>query len=243
MRRAPLATALLSLLVACSGGDDEAGTLEGTTPPAEPVDIQIVLTNLSSPGDLVSSTGIPDDHVFAPGIAVVHDDHWALFSEGVAADAGVEALAEDGNNAPLLDTLEAAGAVDAAAFAAKDDTYADAPMLPGDEAVLWVEAVPGDHLTVATMVGQSNDWFASVVPGGFRLFDADGAVREGDHTAELRFYDAGTEADEEYGAGASQAPRQAAPGEGDAGEGYLEEVTELPPVELLLRLEIRLENG
>ena len=225
------------LLVACGGTDDTDGS---SATPAEPVDIQIVLTNVSTPGSLQSSAGT-DDHVFAPGIAVVHDEDWALFALGIPADAGLEALSEDGNNVPLIDTLEGAGAVDVASFAAKDESYEDAPMLPGDEATLWVQAIPGDHLTVATMVGQSNDWFAAVVPGGFPLFDEAGEVRVGDHTAELRFYDAGTEVDGEYGAGPDQAPRQAGPDTGATEDGYVDELAELPAVESLLRLEIRVE--
>jgi len=231
------------LLAACADSDDGDGA-PTTTPEATPTDVKLVLTNISTPGSLVpASTGVPADHSFAPGIAVVHDDLWALFAMGSPVDPGLEALAEDGDNAPLIDTLTSAGAVDATSFAAEDETYADAPMEPGDEAELWIRAAPGDHVTVAAMLGQSNDWFVSVAPGGVPLFDDAGQVRVGEHTAELRFYDAGSEVSQEYGAGPDQAARQSAPGQGEDEGGGVTEVTELPPVDTLLRFEIRVDDG
>jgi hypothetical protein len=64
------------------------------------------------------------------------------------------------------------------------------------------------------MFVQSNDLFYSVPPWGIPLFTPDGDPREFDLTPELRLYDAGTELNEQPGAGPNQAPRQAAPGAG-----------------------------
>jgi len=61
----------------------------------------------------------------------------------------------------------------------------------------------------ATMLAQTNDWFlAPASPSGIALYDNLGNPVSGDVTAQLSVWDAGTEADETYGAGPNQAPRQ-----------------------------------
>jgi hypothetical protein len=69
------------------------------------------------------------------------------------------------------------------------------------------------------MVGQTNDTFLAVGPGGVALFDEVGALRseqdiEDDIAAALTAWDAGTEANEVPGVGLNQAPRQAGPDTG-----------------------------
>lgn len=85
------------------------------------------------------------------------------------------------------------------------------PALPGDAYEFSFFASPGQRLSFATMLVQSNDWFFAPSDGGFELFDADGNARSGDITAELATYDAGTEADAPLGEGPDQAPRQSGP--------------------------------
>ena len=72
---------------------------------------------------------------------------------------------------------------------------------------------PGTRLYFATMFVQSNDWFFS--PGrGLDLAGDDGMAMMGDMTGKMELWDAGTEADEEIGAGPNQAPRQSGPNTG-----------------------------
>jgi len=80
------------------------------------------------------------------------------------------------------------------------------PALPGDAYEFSFFAQPGQRLSFATMLVQSNDWFFAPSGGGFELFDADGTPRSGDITGELATYDAGTEADAPLGEGPDQAP-------------------------------------
>ena len=73
----------------------------------------------------------------------------------------------------------------------------------------------GDRLHFATMFVQSNDLFYAPDGDGLALFDG-GAPVTGDVTDQIMLWDAGTEADEEPGVGANQAPRQGGADTGDA---------------------------
>ena len=73
----------------------------------------------------------------------------------------------------------------------------------------------GDRLHFATMFVQSNDLFYAPDGDGIALFDG-GAPVTGDVTDQVMLWDAGTEADEEPGVGANQAPRQSGADTGDA---------------------------
>ncbi len=208
----------------------------GEAPSTEPVDFVLRLENVSAPGAL---------HLFAPGVAILHDEGWALFDEGRPASdqPGLEPLAEDGDNAPLIDALTGDG-LTVASFAARDDvTYADAPLLPGDTAVITLTATPGQRLTVAAMYGESNDVFASLSPGGIALFDDAGAPVVGDVSASLDLWDAGTEVNQEPGLGPDQPARQAAPDTGEDEGGVVSVVIgsdgaghSYPPVDATLSL-------
>ncbi|MGI9628715.1 MAG: spondin domain-containing protein, partial [Longimicrobiales bacterium] len=74
----------------------------------------------------------------------------------------------------------------------------------------------GHNLHFATMFVQSNDLFYAPDGEGIALYDGAGAPITGDVTDQVMLWDAGTEADEEPGVGANQAPRQGGPDTGDA---------------------------
>jgi hypothetical protein len=78
-----------------------------------------------------------------------------------------------------------------------------------------VAAGPGDRLSLALMVGQSNDGFIATGRDGVALFDASGRPVSGDVTPQLALWDAGTEVNEEPGTGRNQGLRQGAPHAGD----------------------------
>ncbi|MBI4470263.1 MAG: spondin domain-containing protein [Acidobacteria bacterium] len=86
-----------------------------------------------------------------------------------------------------------------------------------------VSALAADHRGRATtftvrnpMFGQSNDLFYSLGEKGIALFDALGKPLQGDLTRDLVLWDAGTEQNQEPGAGPDQAPRQRTPNSGPA---------------------------
>jgi hypothetical protein len=96
------------------------------------------------------------------------------------------------------------------------------PIGPGGAYEFTVEATEGQHLSLATMFVQSNDLFYAPEPTGVPLYEM-GEPVEGDVTDRLRLWDAGTEENEEPGAGGSQAPRQM-----EAGAGTEEDATVRP---------------
>jgi hypothetical protein len=152
----------------------------------------------------------------APGIAVVHTQPSPLFIIGQPdAGVGLEALAEDGNQVPLADALEANPPAGVSAVY-RFDTPVDGtlgPAAPGQAFELTIHGNPGEALSFATMFGMSNDWFFATRPEGIALFD-NGIPRSCDVTNDVFLYDAGTEGDEELDVGPNTAPQQPAPNTG-----------------------------
>lgn len=88
------------------------------------------------------------------------------------------------------------------------------PLFPGDAFELDFIAPPGARLSFAMMFGQSNDLFYGPGDEGIALYDDAGTPLTGDVTDQVHLWDAGTEANQEPGLGADQAPRQAGPDTG-----------------------------
>lgn len=87
------------------------------------------------------------------------------------------------------------------------------PLFPGGKYEFDFVAPPGASLSLATMMVQSNDFFYAPDGGGIALWSG-GSQVTGDVTDQLLLWDAGSEADQEPGLGADQAPRQAGPDTG-----------------------------
>lgn len=153
----------------------------------------------------------------APGVAVVHGAAAPLFVSGEAdRGEGLEMLAEDGSPAALAASLEAEiGGERGISSVHVYDTPVDAsmpgPLLPGAKLSFTVTARPGERLSFASMLGQSNDLFFGPSEEGIALFDASGEPVSGDVSDEVSIWDAGTEANQWPGVGPDQAPRQAGP--------------------------------
>lgn len=181
----------------------------------------VSVENTSAPGALSTSDGATHDIKLAPGLVVVHDRDFSLFTVGEAASEGLEDLAEDGDST----VLEAALLEDERVLwfevihTIDGDNYADAPLFPGDRIETEAPVSSGDRISFAQMFGESNDVFIGtpeplVVRRGL----------EGDMADALVLLDAGTEVNQEPGLGADQAPRQSAPGVGEAEGGVISEV-------------------
>jgi len=111
---------------------------------------------------------------------------------------------------------------------------APGPLLPGATYEAEFNAPPGSYLTFATMMVQSNDLFYAPDEMGIPLWK-EGEQTSGDVTDYIQLWDAGTEADQEPGLGADQAPRQAAGNTGEADENNTVRLADdtfgnLPPV-------------
>jgi hypothetical protein len=101
-----------------------------------------------------------------------------------------------------------------------------APIGPGQSYRFDVEVWPGAQLQLILMFLESNDAFLAFGPGGIALHRPSGEPLEGNRTAELVLYDAGTERNEPLGAGASQPLRQAEPNSGEAENGTITVISE-----------------
>jgi hypothetical protein len=159
----------------------------------------------------------------APVAYTVHTGLNPLFTPGGRASNGLERLAEDGGPMDLVAMLSG----NAGAAAVGRGATGAGPIFPPDGNYSFeITASPGDHLSLATMLVQSNDWFYALQNQA--LFDAAGQPIEGNFTHVVHLYNAGTEVDEPIGFGPNQAPRQAGPNTGPAEGGVVQMVTQMP---------------
>lgn len=182
-------------------------------------EVQFVLRveSVSTPELLRLSNGKTAPAAVAPLVWTVTDQGNPLFMAARRdAGHGLRQLAEDGNPGVLADWIKAnlRSVSHSGVVTTPVGDAAPGPITPGKAYELTFPAAPGQRLSLAAMFGQSNDLFYAPGARGIALFDAKGAPRSGDLTAELILWDAGTEVNEEPGNGAHQAPRQAAPGAG-----------------------------
>ena len=188
-----------------SHDEDDDEMMEGA------VTFLVRIENVSGDSDLPTP--------FAPGVWVLHSEAGPLFTTGEADQGyGLEALAEDGNPAILVDALSGMD-LHAGVFNTPAGADGPGPLLPGGAYEFEVKATPDTpYLSFATMFVQSNDLFVGPDEAGIALFDMDGMAMDMMHdvTADLLLWDAGTEENEEPGAGPNQAPRQSAANTGPA---------------------------
>lgn len=179
----------------------------------------------------------------APGVYAVHQAGADILFTSDASDfgLGLEALAEDGDPNALSESLAADEMVAATGvFNTPVGGSAPGPALPGGDYQFEFEANPGDNLSFATMLVQSNDFFFAPAAAGLPLFDATGNPVTGDVTSDILLWNAGTEVDQAPGAGPDQAPRQAGANTGDAEGGVVAEVADAswPTTDQVIRVTI-----
>ena len=122
-----------------------------------------------------------------PPVVVVHDGSASLLPESAEDLAGLEAVAESGQQAELAASLRGVAGV-------KDTISMDPPPLPpGQEATVTISASPGDHVSVISMLACTND---AITIGTLIVPEAGSfpAMSSG------RVYDAGTEENSETAA-------------------------------------------
>jgi hypothetical protein len=134
----------------------------------------------------------------APVLWVLHDKQdFPIFMDGTSDYGdGLEVLAETGNPGPLYTSLMAAG-YETGVHATPEGSIENGPIFPGQKYVFTIEGQVGQTVSLAMMLGASNDVFFSPGDKGFKLSNG---VAEKDITNLIELYDAGTEVNEYPGA-------------------------------------------
>lgn len=114
------------------------------------------------------------------------------------------------------------------AFNLPIDAKEPGPLAPGQAYEIEFTAGTGHAVVLATMFGQSNDWFFATPPEGIPLFDDEGRPVTGDVTDRIALYDAGTEVDEEPAVGPHTGPNQSTSKDGPGAIDPNDEVREVP---------------
>ena len=146
----------------------------------------------------VSLINLTNSQIFSPPAAILHDDSFSAWSIGQSASAELETLAEGGDASNLLNSQSGNPS-----FSSSD------VLIPGASQSFEISATDSllDHLTLATMLVDTNDAFTGVT--GADLEDMQqGEVR----VYYTRVYDAGTEFNDERAANI--------PGPAGGGQGF-----------------------
>ena len=194
-----------------------ADIIRVTIAQAEPTPFRVLVENVSDENTITGVGAVP----LSPGAWAVHTMNDPLFTVGQNDRGdGLEAIAEDGSPGQLAGELATVSDV---IFSDYFNTPIGAdepgPIFPGGGYEFTAYGVPGDYLSFATMFIQSNDLFYAPNGTGIPLFDESGNAIDGDLTAQVFLWDAGTEVNEEPGVGVNQAPRQTGANTGDDENG------------------------
>jgi hypothetical protein len=197
-----------------------AGIASGTD--STPTKFTVRIENISKPDAFTASNGVKWSLGFSPGIVVVHTDKGPIFTAAKKdRGQGLEAQSEDGDPSMLAKSLEGGkGIKSVAVFNTPLGAKSPGPITPGAAYEFTISAIPGDRLSLTTMMGQSNDWFYAPAESGIELFKNGKAV-SGDITSQIVLWDAGTEVNQEPGIGPDQGPRQKAANTGEAENGVV----------------------
>jgi hypothetical protein len=210
---------------------------------AEATTFTVRIENISNGNALKLAAGGAAPFALSPGLWMVHIKSTHVFESGKKdRGQGLETQAEDGNPAVLAQSLEKhQGVQSLGVFNTPVGDSKPGPLGPGHAYEFVIAAMPGSRLTMTSMFGQSNDLFYAPQEAGIRLFDAQGKPVHGDVTRQLVLWDAGTEVNQEPGAGPDQAPRQHGPNMGMAENGVVHPVKDVytyPKTQDVLRVTI-----
>jgi hypothetical protein len=171
----------------------------------------VLVSNVSTEQTLRLPDGTTSRVPVAPGAYAIVKNGAVVIQNGNAAGKALEQLAEDGNPDAFAAQLRKMKGVRAAGRFLHDEPF-------------QVTVAPGERLVFAAMFAQSNDLFYAPDLRGIDLYDAAGKPRSGDLDDAITLYDAGTEVNEQPGAGPNQAPRQKTAGAGKVENGIVRPV-------------------
>lgn len=204
------------------------------------------IENITKGNVLKLSNGADAPFALSPGLYVIHRKKAPIFSEEKPdRRRGLEAQAEDGNPSALAESVRNDPDVLASGiFNVPVGDSAPGPITPGKRYEFSFTAPRGSRLTLTTMFGQSNDLFYAPGESGVLLYDPKGNPVSGNLTSKMILWDAGTEVNQEPGAGPDQAPRQKGPNTGAEERGvvrnikYVKDGYKYPETSAVLRVTI-----
>ncbi|MFN8389272.1 MAG: spondin domain-containing protein [Bdellovibrionota bacterium] len=224
-----LALSLVSTLNACGGGGGGGGSSDGQR-------YDVLIENIASANALPSGAPV----VFSIGIFAVHDGSSPIFTPGSFASTELESFAEDGDPSPLVRTLQNDTSIGLLGLVQTPvGQLSPSTLRPGQSYKTIIDTSGGSRFSLALGFLQGNDLFVADADG--INLSPNGQPLAGDVTSSFTLYDAGTEKNEEPGAGANQGPRQAAPNTGtseSAPVGPVSDGFQYPPVNQILRVTI-----
>ena len=190
---------------------------------AKPAKFTVRVENISTADGQTASNGAKWSFALSPGLWVLNDKKFGLFTEGKPASKGLESQAEDGDPSGLVGLLMMSHHTSSmhGVFNMPIGMMGAGPIRPGAAYEFSFTANPGMKLSMTLMNGQSNDEFYAPDEKGIALFDSKGMPVSGDVTDKLVLWDAGTEVNEELGIGANQGPRQKGPNTGPDQHGVV----------------------
>lgn len=185
--------------------------------------------------------------IIGTGVYIVHETGYPIFKNGEKdREQGLEILAEYGNPEELHNTLK--GNTDFTEVGIFNDPVGNnvlnlgGKLVQGDKYEFSFEANIGDHLSIATMLVETNDLFFAFDDRGLELFP-NGQPINGEVTNQLQLWDSGTEKNEFPGAGAFQPIRNGAKEGAEEGGVVLPLNDEFiyPAIKELVRVTIKAE--
>ncbi|MGI9284863.1 MAG: spondin domain-containing protein [Pseudomonadales bacterium] len=183
MKKLILISALL-VIAACSDNDNDN---DPVPPPVTPPVTDPPPPAPANASYEISAVNLTVGQPFSPLALLIHDESQTAFEIGTAASAGLEQLAEGGDNSQFLADLDSVA-----------ETSGAAPIAPGGNETISLELDSDDptglRLTVMTMLVNTNDAITGV--NGANI----GELAVGESiTFNTISYDSGTEANTELG--------------------------------------------
>jgi hypothetical protein len=148
----------------------------------------LTFTNLTTSATTTGSPLTQSGQRFSPPVFIAHNAAYTLFTPGSTASFDIQNIAESGNSAPLLGTVNALLGGNVFSIG---QTSLSAPLVQGQSttATITVDAAH-PFLSFASMLGWTNDGFVGL--NGFDLRTVSGTT-----TINLGGWDAGTEKNNE----------------------------------------------
>ncbi len=186
--------------------------------------------------------------IIGTGVYIVHKEGNPIFTNGEQdRGQGLETLAEYGNPEILHNVLKADSTFPEVGLfndpIGNDVLNLGGKLVPGDRYEFSFNANPGDYVSIASMLVETNDLFFAFAEGGLELFPL-GLPLNGEVTNKIQLWDSGTESNEFPGAGCFQPLRNGAKESTDE-HGVVQPVNDAfiyPAISDLVRVTIKSEN-